>query len=323
MRRHFASGLLGFAVAVAAVIVALPAPAAPVAKSQGVYVTLLTGLKSDVAATSAKVEESLRSAGFAILASYDNGVPEGCRAKARTIVFSQDAFAAAVLSGGADKAFALPLRIGVFEADRGLSVAMANPVSLLRTLNAGNAMDVAAQKVVDDVAAALAPVGPVAQKAAGQLRDSGELGGMGGGPFPDKVVPVVTPARSPAEVAKALQGGIADSAGWWALYAYKASEDVWVVGVTNAKTEGRAFGIGGEKRATKATPYPGLDHAPAFPVEVVVTKKGSGSSVQILKEMWRMKLYFEDAGNWAFMKNMGMPGDIQAEIEAAVRKAIP
>ena len=224
---------------------------------------------------------------------------------------------------GADKAFALPLRIGVFEADRGLSVAMANPVSLLRTLNAGNAMDVAAQKVVDDVAAALAPVGPVAQKAAGQLRDSGELGGMGGGPFPDKVVPVVTPARSPAEVAKALQGGIADSAGWWALYAYKASEDVWVVGVTNAKTEGRAFGIGGEKRATKATPYPGLDHAPAFPVEVVVTKKGSGSSVQILKEMWRMKLYFEDAGNWAFMKNMGMPGDIQAEIEAAVRKAIP
>ena len=33
-----------------------------------------------------------------------------------------------------------------------------------------------------------------------------------------------------------------------------------------------------------------------------------------------MKLYFQDAGNWAFMKNMQMPGDIQNEIEAAVRR---
>jgi hypothetical protein len=27
-----------------------------------------------------------------------------------------------------------------------------------------------------------------------------------------------------------------------------------------------------------------------------------------------MKVYFEDAGNWAFMKNMRMPGQIQDEI---------
>lgn len=30
--------------------------------------------------------------------------------------------------------------------------------------------------------------------------------------------------------------------------------------------------------------------------------------------MYRMKVYFEDAGNWAFMKNMKMPGDIHREI---------
>ena len=36
-----------------------------------------------------------------------------------------------------------------------------------------------------------------------------------------------------------------------------------------------------------------------------------------------MKLYFQDAGNWAFMKNMQMPGDIQSELEAAIRKAVP
>ena len=322
MSRLLGSRALALSVVVLLAITAGGAAAAPVAASQGVYVTLLSGVKSDVAATSTKVEESLRSAGFAILASYDNGVPDGCRARARTVVFAQEAFAAAVLSGGPDKAFALPLRIGVFESEGGVSVALANPVSLLRTFHAGNGKDAAAQKAVDEVVSALAPLGPAAQKAAGQIRETGQIGGMGGGAFPDKIVPVVTPGRTPADVAKALQAGIADPAGWRTVYSYKASDDVWVVGVTNGKTEGRAFGIAGEKRATKATPFPGLDHAAAFPIEIVVTKKGAGSSVQILKEMWRMKLYFEDAGNWAFMKNMQMPGDIQAEIEAAVRKAV-
>jgi len=199
---------------------------------------------------------------------------------------------------------------------------MANPVSLLRTFNASPVKDEAAQKVVDEVAAALASVGPVAQKAAGQIRESGEIGGMGGGAFSEKVVPVLTTIKPPAEVAGALRGGIADPAGWHAIYSYKVTDDVFVVGVTNGKTEGRAFGIAGEKRATTSTLFPGIDHAAAFPVEIVVAKKGAGSSVSILKEMWRMKLYFQDAGNWAFMKNMQMPGDIQSEIEAAVRKAV-
>ena len=38
--------------------------------------------------------------------------------------------------------------------------------------------------------------------------------------------------------------------------------------------------------------------------------------------MYRMKLYFEDAGKWAFMKNMGMPGSIQDEVAAQVRPAV-
>jgi hypothetical protein len=38
--------------------------------------------------------------------------------------------------------------------------------------------------------------------------------------------------------------------------------------------------------------------------------------------MYRMKMYFEDAGKWAFMKNMGMPGSIADEISAQVRPAL-
>ena len=302
---------------------ALPASAAPVEKSQGVYVTFLAGLKGDVPATTARVETALKGAGFTVLAVFDNGAPAGCRARARTVVFNQEAFAASVLAGGTDKAFGLPLRLAVYENEAGIGVALANPVSLQRTFNASPVRDAAAQKVVDDIALALAPVGPVVPKAAGQIRESGEIGGMGGGLFQEKIVPVLTPGRPPADVARALEAGIADAAGWHSVYSFKASDDVWVVGVTSARMEGRGFGIAGEKRATSTNAFPGLDHAAAFPIEIVVARKGAGSSVQILKEMWRMKLYFQDAGNWAFMKNMQMPGDIQAEIETAIRKVLP
>jgi len=36
-------------------------------------------------------------------------------------------------------------------------------------------------------------------------------------------------------------------------------------------------------------------------------------------EMYRMKVYFEDAGMMAFAKNMTMPGSIQDEIEDMMR----
>lgn len=291
-------------------------------KTQGVYVTLLSGLKADVGETAARAESSLKGAGFEILGSFENGVPAGCREKARTIVFASPAWTSVVLAGGGDRAFGLPLRLAVYSDASGVNVAVVNPVSLLRTFNGSNVMDAAALNAVAAVTAALAPLGPVSPKQAGQLRDSGEIGGMGGGAFPEKIVTVLAPAKAPAEVAESLRAGIADPIGWHSVYAYKASDDVLVVGLTNAKTEGRAFGIAGEKRATEANPFPGLDHAAAFPIEVVVTKMGAGSSVTLLKEMWRMKLYFQDAGNWAFMKNMQMPGDIQNEIEAAVKRAV-
>jgi uncharacterized protein (DUF302 family) len=311
-----------FASAALAALLALPGSAAGVERTQGVYVTLLSGLKGGVGETAAKAESALKGAGYAVLASFDNGVPPGCKAAARTIVFASEPWAPEVLSGGAEKAFGLPMRLAVYGDAAGASVALVNPVSLLRTFYASDEKDAAAQKGVDAVAAALAPLGTVSLKQAGQLRDSGEIGGMGGGAFPDKIVPILASVKPPAEVAEVLRTGIADANGWRAVYAYKASDDVFVVGLTNAKTEGRAFGIAGEKRATETNPFPGLDHAAAFPIEVVVAKKGAGSSVTLLKEMWRMKLYFQDAGNWAFMKNMQMPGDIQNEIEAAVRKAL-
>ncbi len=78
--------------------------------------------------------------------------------------------------------------------------------------------------------------------------------------------------------------------------------------------ERRAFKIAGEKRSSDSFKFPGIDHNAAFPIEVIVYKEGGKVKVVVLDGMYRMKVYFEDAGKWAFMKNMGMPGQIQEEI---------
>jgi uncharacterized protein (DUF302 family) len=282
---------------------------------------MIHGLKADAAQTASKAEAALKEAGFTPLAKFDNGTPAGCRFKAFTVVFTKDAYASKVIAGGPDKAFALPLRLSVYEDETGTNVEMMNPVSVNRTIFRGNSMDEPAQKVVDEVGAALKAVGPVSMKQIGQLRDSGEITGMGGGAFPEKVVTAATSAKPANEVAEMIKKGVADKSGWHTVYTYTTG-DVSIVGLTNKKTEARAYGIAGESRATKANPCPGIDHSSAFPIEAVIYKKGGSTSVNILTEMWRMKLYFQDAGNWAFMKNMAMPGDIQKEIDAAIKKAV-
>jgi hypothetical protein len=302
-------------------VLALCVNAFAAAQTQGVYVQMVHGLKADAAQTASNAEAALKGAGFTQIASFDNGVPEGCRFKAFTVVFTNDAYASRVIAGGPDKAFALPLRLSVYEDETGANIDMVNPVSINRTIFRGNSMDEPAQKIVDEVAAALKSVGPVSMKQIGQLRDSGEITGMGGGAFPEKIVTAATSVKSPHDVAEMIKKGVADKGGWHTVYTYTAG-DVSVVGLTNKKTEARAYGIGGESRATKANPFPGIDHSPSFPIEAVIYKKGASTSVNILTEMWRMKLYFQDAGNWAFMKNMAMPGDIQKEIDAAIKRAV-
>jgi hypothetical protein len=41
--------------------------------------------------------------------------------------------------------------------------------------------------------------------------------------------------------------------------------------------------------------------------------------VRFIDAMYRMKMYFEDAGKWAFMKNMGMPGSIADELKTQIK----
>jgi hypothetical protein len=45
--------------------------------------------------------------------------------------------------------------------------------------------------------------------------------------------------------------------------------------------------------------------------------------VQAVDEMYRMKMFFEDAGKMAFAKNMGMPGSIEDELRKRSQAVFP
>jgi hypothetical protein len=54
----------------------------------------------------------------------------------------------------------------------------------------------------------------------------------------------------------------------------------------------------------------------------VVTRDGTAVKVRLVDTMYRMKMYFEDAGKWAFMKNMGMPGSVHDELAAQIKSGL-
>jgi len=66
---------------------------------------------------------------------------------------------------------------------------------------------------------------------------------------------------------------------------------------------------------------PGIAHAAAYPIEVVVEQKGSVFWIKLVDIMYRMKMYFEAAGTMAFAKNMSMPGSAEKEIKAKIEAA--
>ena len=66
---------------------------------------------------------------------------------------------------------------------------------------------------------------------------------------------------------------------------------------------------------------PGTAHAAAYPIEILFVQKQTVVWVRLLDTMYRMKMFFEDAGKMTFAKNMGMPGSIKKEIKNKIKQA--
>ncbi len=106
----------------------------------------------------------------------------------------------------------------------------------------------------------------------------------------------------------------------WRIAAEVFSPDstALLIGVTRPRTEGLSFKIAGSSRESQANPCPGIDHAPAYPIEVLVYVEKGKLKVFTAREMFRMDMWFWDAGMAAFMNHMSMPG----LLDKSLRKAI-
>ncbi len=112
--------------------------------------------------------------------------------------------------------------------------------------------------------------------------------------------------------------GVDDSSGWRLLSKIPVGANAVYFGITNDYTENKCIRINSDFRSdgkSKDAPYPGVDHAPAMPMEVLVINDGKEVKVVQYGEMWRMQLYFWDSGYMAFAKNTLIPSIIFSSID--------
>lgn len=91
-----------------------------------------------------------------------------------------------------------------------------------------------------------------------------------------------------------------------------------LIGITRPRTEALSFKIAGESRATDQDKCPGFDHLCAYPVEVLILGKDNKVVMHTAREMFRMDMYFWDAGKMAFMNYMNMPSMLDDSIKKAL-----
>jgi len=319
---------VGILVLVYAILLMTVLPAAA-GVQYGTFVKVTEKAAGSFEAVSNAVESGLQKAGWEILGTYDTGVPQGCNFRSRVIIFSSKDYADEIMKNGVKAAFALPLRAGIYEDETGINIDVVNPASINRTIIDETKLDtfssVLAESLIDAIAGAVR--GTVVKKQIGEIRSKGRVSGMGGGDFIDKIKEIYTTKDNADDTFKKVSEGVGEgirsnTKGWKLTYEYDLSDHGAIIfGVTNNNMERRAFTIAGEKRASSSSKCPGIDHGASFPIEVVVYTEGGAVKVVTLDGMYRMKMYFEDAGMWAFMKNMRMPGEIEDEIvEMSVSK---
>lgn len=99
---------------------------------------------------------------------------------------------------------------------------------------------------------------------------------------------------------------------------YSPDSSAILLGLTRQRTEGLSFHIAGASREDDLNKCPGIDHVPAYPIEVLVMEADGNLIVQTCRQMFRMDMYFWDAGMAAFMDHMSMPSILDGSLRRAL-----
>lgn len=319
-----------------AVILMLFAEPVP-AQDFGVFEYVVTSAEGSVDDVAAQIESSASQKGWKVLAKINNGQPEGCSYRAVVLALFSANYANQIMAANAKTGpFALVDRVNVFEDENGVHVAVVNPSSINRTVlmddQAYKTLSADHLKALRDMVL-VAVKGTPGSKQFGQIRSEGYIsrtfGVVAGGKFEDKLEDLAVVSGTDWQTAAAqVRAGLKNKGAEWGMrlsYEVTLAEHKTVVfGSTGFPMDASSYSIvmAGSDDSRASFKCPGLAHAAAYPIEVVVAQESDGTKVRVVDVMFRMKMYFEDAGKWAFMKNMTMPGSIQDELKDQVEKGL-
>lgn len=320
-----------------ALALATGAGAAPVPPEAGVFQYIVHEAKGTPQDVATAIAQAAPEVGFEVLGIVPVGTPEGCGFTARVLTVYAPEYAKSIIAANRRTGpFAVVDRINVFEDENGVHVSIVNPRSSLRTVLME---DTKYSELIESHLADLRELvlgavdGRPGSEDYGQMRKKGHIGRtmgvVAGGPFTKKVQDVsVVGGNAWQDMAERVEKALETKGPKWGMHLAFAVEfpeaELVVFGTTGTPMDTRSFEIVGagsdESRAELSCP--GLAHAGAYPMEVVVTQEGLTVRTRIVEPMYRMKMYFEDAGKWAFMKNMGMPGSIEDEVTEQIKTAV-
>jgi len=305
-------------------------------EEQGVYEYVLHRCDMEFEEASAALEEAIQFSNFELAAKFDQATPEGCALKTRVFILFDEEYAKDIIEiNRLTGPFAVPDRINLFEDEKGIHVSIVNSININRTIlmddEMFNEISLSHKHKLRDLVHYVL-TGDITNRQFGQFRSKGfikkTMGIMAGGTFDEKLLNVVVaPGESLEQVVETLESELRMKDGKWGLgHIYSivlADEGIAIIGTSSPAVESRSFSIvkaGGDKTRKKLA-CPGIAHAAAYPMEIVIEKKKSVYWIRIVNSMYRMKMYFEDAGKMAFAANMGMPGSIEKELTKKIERA--
>jgi len=308
-----------------------------IAQEYGVFEYVVQKAQGSFDEITEAIAQSATQNGLSVVAQIDAGVPEGCTYKARVIILLDSSYADQIMQANSNTGpFAVIDRLNVFEDEAGIHVSIVNPHSIIRTVLMNDTKyeemsETHLQKVRAIITSAV--TGDVSSKQYGQIREEGyiskTMGVMAGGQFDEKIEDVViVPNSKVADITQKVKSGLSVPGEEWGLHQVYdinlAAYNTFVFGVTGAAMEAKSFDIveEGDDDAREDFEYPGLAHAGSYPFQVVVSQNGEDVNIRFVTAMFRMKVFFEDAGKWAFMKNMGMPGSLADEVETLINNGL-
>ncbi|MCL4542666.1 MAG: hypothetical protein M1458_02820 [Deltaproteobacteria bacterium] len=298
------------------------------AATYGVFTQLAVNVPGSPSSIVNKVKSALNSVHWNVVGTTAMSLPKGDTHKAIVIVATNSVYNKYMVDNGSNPAaaFGLPLRVAVYTTPtQGTVVSMLNLPALARTFSGDSYVKYAIEvnnMLKNTIRGAVG--GSVSNQQYGPMRSGRFPGGIGGGSFPGSISQISNYSGSTNSnlrgVAKLVETGISHNSGRWRLVYEISQPSIGFIefGVTRNSTERHAVAIDSGVRATSAYRNPGIDHAPSFPIEILVYRDGKYTDVSMLGEMWRMKYYFSDAGILAFMTHMGMPGSIQGSLKQMV-----